>query len=372
MVGLFPVSPAGAGAGTTLKIKVGTGFGREFPGGSSRFYPDTVAVHQGDTLKFTFPPMLIPADTTPAEFLAENADLGDPYHVLATDPDDGATAVKINPPQLVPLDCGPVEAPCHYDATTGNVLNPGLLGEGKFFVVVDAAVGSVFHGLSSPWGQSSLRIEVVEDTAAADTQAQLDARAADLKAQDQAAAFALFDEYSNKHTFTEVEGHKVWDAWGGIDQGPIVILAMFPAKLKIAKGDSVMWHFDLTNEVHSATMPLKKANKLARGMFSPKCDPDGDDGPGPDNNPQINRPPFCNDPTQLEADMANVFQKGDGVQDSPNEYQDSGWRGPENSPDGFFTNDPFTVSFNTKTDRKGIGYACSFHGSFMKGYVVVK
>jgi plastocyanin len=369
-MGLFPVSPAGAGAGVTLKIKVGSGFGREFPGGSTRFFPDTVTVHQGDSLQFTFPPILIPTDTTPEAFLADNAQIDDPYHALAHDPDDGATATKINPTQLAPVDCGTVGAPCHYDAT--GVLNPGFLGEGKFFVVIDAAAGSVFHGLSSPWGQSALRIEVVADTAASDSQAALDARAADLKAQDQAAAFALFDDYSNRHTFTDADGHKVWDAWAGIDQGPIVILAMFPAKLKIAKGDSVMWHFDLTNEVHSATMPLKKANKLARGMFSPKCDPDGDDGPGPDNPPEIRQPPFCNDPTQLEADMANLVQKGDGVQDSPNEYQDSGWHGPENSPDGFFNNDPFTVSFNTKTDRTGIAYACSFHGSFMKGVVVVR
>ncbi len=369
LAALFPA--AGARAATTYKIKAGTGFGKTFPGGSFRFYPDEVTLHPGDTLNFNFPVSILPVGTSPEQFLADNARLGDPYHVLSADPDEGATATKLNPAFAVFLDCGAADNPCVYDGKK-DPLNPGFFGEGKFNVVIDAKPGDVLYALQVPWSTQALTINVVDANGTASTQEELDATAKQLKEQDKAAALALYDEYSKKHTYTMVDGKKVWDAWAGIDQGPIAILAMFPAKMKIKKGESVQFHFDLENEIHSATMPIKKAKKELFKMFAIACDPDGDDDLGPDKKPETEAPPFCNDPSQLEVDMGNVFQKGDGVVDKPSEYQDSGFRGPEVAEDGFFTNDPFTVQFNTKTEDDPIKWICSFHGPFMKGEIVVK
>ncbi|MEA2434584.1 MAG: hypothetical protein QOG54_2041 [Actinomycetota bacterium] len=372
LAGLFPVTNANAGAATTYEIQVGRGFGRDFPGGSARFYPPEVKVHKGDTLHFSTPVFVLPAGTTPEQYLADNAALGAPGNLLAADPDDGATATKLNPNLLVFLDCGTVDNPCSADGH--DLLNPGFFTEGDFSVTVDANPGDVLYGIGIPWGPSAIRIEVVNPNDTASTQAELDATAKTLKAQDKDDAFALFDEYSHKKTFTTDDaGHKVWDAYVGIDRGPIVILAMFPAKLNLKKGDSVQYHFDLTNELHSAAMPIKKAKKQAFKMFSPFCDPDGDQGPGPDGDLQTQQPPFCNDPTQLEVDMGNTAPKGDGSVDSLGEYQDSGWKAYDAANGtGYLNDDPWTVQFNTKTGDSPIKYICTFHGPFMKGTVVVK
>jgi plastocyanin len=371
LAGLLPVTSARAA--TTYDIQVGRGFGRDFPGFSARFYPPEVKVHKGDTLNFNSPVFVLPSGTTPEQFLADNAALSAQYNLLMADPDDGELATKLNPSFIQFLECGAVDNPCSYNGN-GDILNPGFFYEGPLAVTIDANPGDVLYGIGIPWSPQSIRIEVVGPNDTASTPEELAATAKELKQQDKAAATALLDQYAHMDkTFTTDEnGHKVWDAYAGVDSGPISLLAMFPANLNVKKGDSVQFHFDLTNEVHSATMPIKKAKKQAFKMFGLFCDPDGDQGAGPDGPPQTEAPPFCNDPTQLEIDMGNTAPKGDQTMDSLGEYQDSGWKGYDAGDGSYLNTDPWTVQFNAKTGDTPIKYICTFHGPFMKGAISVK
>jgi plastocyanin len=367
--------PTGAQAQTVYTVQMGQDI-KGTPGFSARFYPPAISVHKGDTIQFKGgAPFVLPAGTSPQEWAEESASkIDDPYGTFVADPDDAPGKVKINPVYVFPLDCGTADNPCV--ANGNDLFNSGLFAEGPLSITIDANPGDVLYAIGAPWTQnpsSSMRIDVVGNNETASTQAELDQRASKLKARDVDTARALDAKYSTKQTkHKDAKGRNVWDAWAGVDQGPVTMLAMYPAELNIDKGDRVQWHFDLNNEPHSVALPFDKAKQVAFTNFSFACDPDGDQAPGPDTAPTSQEPPFCASLDQLEVEFPGAAPHGDGVVKNANDYEDSGFHGPEVNTGGFFSQDPYTLTFNTTTDAKGIKYLCTFHGPFMRGAVVVK
>jgi plastocyanin len=145
---------------------------------------------------------------------------------------------------------------------------------------------------------------------------------------------------------------------------------MYPRKLKIRKGDRVRWRFDrLPFELHTVSFPRKKALQIIQGDFVPACDPDGDAGAGPDTPPELEGPPFCNDPSQLEFELQprSMHKYGNGKVRSAKDFETSGVRGEFG-----FNENPYTLKFTKTSNKKGFKYICMIHGGFMGGNVVVK
>ena len=138
----------------------------------------------------------------------------------------------------------------------------------------------------------------------------------------------------------------------------------------IRKGQRVRWHSSgLMYEDHTVTFPFDKGRQISRNEGGqPVCDPDGDGGPGPDTPPELEGPPFCNDPSQFEFDISARFaeMRGDnrhGLKD----FDSSGLFGNIN-----VGKSPYTLRFTRPTSNKGLRYLCVIHGTFMDGCVVVK
>ncbi|MGH2730625.1 MAG: hypothetical protein ACRDJI_08445 [Actinomycetota bacterium] len=377
MTGLM-VPTMTASAMTTYDVQVGREFpeSRGIPGFSARYYPESIRVHKGDTIHFRGGPgLFLPAGEDPTEWrLANAANLGDPYFPFQADPDDGADAVKFNLDLFEPLEgCGDAAAPCEFDGK--DVLNSGDVRE--FFVTITANPGDVLIAIP-PFGMGTeFRIDVVAQNEAASTQEELDLLAKDLKKQDLDRATELHEEYSDKKEKETTDGGEVvWDAWAGFDEGPIALLAMYPHKLRIKRGQSVRWNFSLTNELHTATLPFAKAESLAFNNFSPQCDPDGDEGTLPDRDPtnkeQENE--ACKEPAITEFDMDRRERntpRGNGIFTGNKDFEYSGLRAWDQGEDDFFDPTPWEVQFDKVSPDEGWRYFCTFHGKFMDGFVIV-
>lgn len=375
LVSLVPI--IGAHAATTYEVKFGAGFfGRGVPGFGNRFYPESLKIHKGDTIhvKGTIP-TLLEEGVHPREFFADQAhDFGDPYFVFARDTDDGPQGVKINPTFLEDPGCGfAADDPCTHDGNS--FFNPGFDGN-QMWVTITANQGSVIYGYAAPFASTSfLRIEVVQDSEPASTQAELDVRAQELKDRDFEEASALHQRYSSKSTkHKSRSGQVVWDAWAGLDGDHVSLFAMYPHKLNVKKGQKVQWHFALDNEIHTATFPANKAKEIVNSSFAAWCDPDTDSGNAPDTEPEFpeNGPPTCPANNELELELEGIFPHGNGVLSSATDWEDSGWRGPEMITGGFFSEEQMTIKFNAKSPSKGFRYFCTIHGGFLDGFVVVK
>lgn len=123
---------------------------------------------------------------------------------------------------------------------------------------------------------------------------------------------------------------------------------------------------DLEFEVHTATFPLAQGLEIANESFIPSCDPDGDSGLQPDGPPEVEGPPFCTDPSQLELDLdIRMMDHGDGVLRSASDFENSGVRGD------FLSRASWDLKFRSKSPDKGFQYVCMIH-PFMRGKVIVK
>ena len=387
LVGVFGliatlVLPAmSAGAATTYDVAVGQ-FLASAPAESMRFFPGTVDVHQGDELHFTTESFhtatLLPVGAGVVEWFDTNATLGtsQPYALAQPNPDNGSTAYKFGNNAIFPTDStcgGPTQSPCAFDGTT--VLNSGIPvffdGPMDWTVTVGAAPGDSFWVVCLVHGANMrMKVNVVATSAPASDPAALDTANAQALAQDTASAAALNAKYSAKQTWHVKGNHRVWDAWAGVDNRHVAVYGMFPRTLKVAKGDTVQWHFDsLTFEDHTVTFPSDKARKIAN-FFNPVCDPDGDAGPGPDNPPDMMDPPFCTDPTQLEIQLSDKFvpKLGDGTV-TGRELESSGVRGAGSSALGGDAN--YNLRFGATSSGTGFKYICMIH-PFMRGRVVVR
>ena len=387
LAGLLVV-PHTARAQATVNVQVGgfLGEGTNVPSDSMRFFvPDgALSVHAGDTVNFGFQGFhtatLLPANTDAEQWVADNTGgLDKPWSIVVADPDDvgepGSSAAKppgkFNNAVGFPTDptCGAdPTTPCDYDGTS--VLNSGAFGGPTFAATINANPGDTIWVVCLIHPNMRMQINVVADTEPTTTQAEIDAYQTATFAADKARAAAKHRQLVDMTVKRRVGGKVVWRAFAGFDAEGYALIAMYPRTLPIKKGHFVKFRFDkLIYEDHTVTFPKSRAREIFRNDFLPGCDPDGDAGPGPDNPPDTQEPPFCNDPTQLELDISafTIHKHGDNKIRSTRDFATSGVRGH-----AALNFDPYQLKFTRRSDRKGYKYMCLIHGPFQSGKVVVR
>ena len=170
---------------------------------------------------------------------------------------------------------------------------------------------------------------------------------------DAAHARAAHNRLLNYHRVTrDSSGTLVKHALSGYDGKGFVLFAMYPKKVHIHRGQKVNWHFSsLRYEDHSVTFPQGKATKVAQNGFAPFCDT----GSGPDKPPQVQGPPFCNNPNDLELDIKPrfAFRRGDKRYHG-GDYSNSGLQGAN------FGTAPYTAQVHARRTAKASStFACS-------------
>jgi plastocyanin len=380
-------APMASGVAATVKVQVGAPLfvepqANHAPADGDRFYAPALTVHKGDTVTFDFQGFhtatLLPANTDADAWVETNAiGLGKPYSFVVPDPDEGATAVKINSAAIFPsqLDCGAPTDPCPYDGS--GVVNSGIFDAGDlqaqsfaYSTRIDANPGAQFTYLCLIHLKMRQTISVVADTETTTTQAEIDTYR-DLKVKTDA-------RVAGQTHASLLEGNPskagVVDAYAGYDGSHFSLLAFYPRKIELTKGQTVRWHFDaLVFEDHTVTFPSKKALKIANNSFLAVCDPDGDTGTLPDE-PADNAAATLDDVcpggvTQIEFSLDPKFgpPAGDGVASSVKEFESSGIRGSN-----LGIADPFEVKFTKRTEKKKpYTYICLIH-PFMQGKVIVR
>lgn len=378
--GLMYSGPARAQLAGPLTVQVGS-FVSEV-GEGMRFYAPTLRVEPGQVVKFQsegfHTATLLPADTDVHAWAADNVSgIGKPYSLAVPDPDDnteaGGTAqepaLKANNAVLLPSDftCGG-STPCDYNGNS--VVNSGLPTSGPldFSVEINAQPGETVWVICLIHPHMRLRIEVVSDAAEASTQEDIDEFFAAWSAFDADWAAAKHEVLKNKRSSHMTESGRVWDSWVGYDNHWVTLYAMYPLKLRVRKGDTVRYHFDgLVYEDHTATFPASLARAEAQNTFVPGCDPDGDEGAGPDGPPE-NEVTICNNPANIEFDIQPDFayERGDGIFRG-SDYENSGVRGASFAP----RVDSWDLRFARRSGDKPFKYICLIH-PFMLGKVVVR
>lgn len=350
------------------------------PADGMRFYAPELNVHQGDQLDINLQgfhtAFFLPEGEDAGTWLEANSTgVGKPFSLLVPDPDDTAIdpggsadtpSLKANNAVVFPthFDCGTSLAPCSYD---GNILNSGLpQGEApSFSATVDETPNTSFGIVCMIHPSMRLKVNVVPEGDTATTQAEVDAYHESQTVADATAAAETHGDFVNRRR----KRGGAWQAWAGIDGDGFSLLAMYPRRLTIKKGQRVRFNFDLPNEVHTASFPFDKAGNVANNeFFAFGCDPDGDEGPGPDNPPE-NQATICNNPAQVEIDVTPkaAYEQGNGVFKG-RDYESSGVYGAAiGAPDG-----SWTLKFAKRSPRKGFKYLCIVHGGFMRGNIVVK
>ncbi|MGH2753560.1 MAG: hypothetical protein ACRDLB_03935 [Actinomycetota bacterium] len=276
------------------------------------------------------------------------------------DPDDGEKGYKYSHLALmgnVDPACGAPEAPCDYDGTS--VVSPNILGEGPFTVRLDVPAASSFWVVCLIHHGMRMEVDVVDAATPVQTQAEIDAATAAKQAQEAADAEALHEQMLDQHQSHDENGQKVWDVFAGFDTEDFALHAFYPARQKVRKGQAVEWHFgSLVTEDHSASMNVKQARRrIVRKDFLLHCDPDGDAGAGPDTPPELEGPPFCNDPLTLEFDAAPkaIVGAGNGNYRGKKDLESSPISGANLGGE-----EAFQVDFTKKLD-KSVNYMCVIH-----------
>ena len=373
-------TPLTAQAQSAFSVRVGGFLGtREVPADGMRFYAPAMRVHAGDTITFKLrgfhTATLIPANSDVDSWARDNAGgIGKPFSLIAPDPDETSgddPHTKFNNAAIFPSDqtCGAADNACSYDGT--DTLNSGAFGTPSFTASIDASVGDVIWVVCLIHPEMRLRIEVVAGGDTTTTQEQIDAYKDNKIASDLDDAAALDHKLSARSTkHVSASGKVIHDAYAGFDGPGYALLANYPHKVVVRKGQKVRWHFSgLRYEDHSVTMPFKRGVAIARnGGGVPVCDPDGDAGPGPDNPPEVQGPPFCNDPSQLEFDISPAFgyPQGDGIH-KRGDLDSSGVVGNVNAGKS-----PYTLKFTKTSSKDGFRYMCVIHRGGMDGFVRVK
>ncbi|MDQ3962601.1 MAG: hypothetical protein M3277_01590 [Actinomycetota bacterium] len=351
----------------------------------------TLNVTTNDVVDLFGGAVVLPEGTTPMEWHSDNTqELDAPFGLVLSDPDadlEGVNAdykfniMAIDTP--TDPDCGATaDDACVIDGTT--LFNGGNRfdgpAEGHFFVRIAAPPGTTLWA-TSLFGVSrlsALKINVV--ATGVDTQAEIDAAATKLRALETDAARALDAKLRTRSTkHRTASGQVVHDAWAGYDTATFALFDFYPARLVVKKGEKVRWHFsNLHIEQHGLAFPLKSALDISNNEgFIPSCDPDGDEGEGPDVLPNFET--FsCDDPAaELEFDSGRRFtaEIGDGrFPGGSKKFEGSGLRGANipSAPGLAGGLDPWDLTFTKASADKGYKYICTFHGRFMNATVVVK
>ena len=360
-------------------------------GESMRFLAPALNVHKGDSLTFDFAGFhtatMLPVGTDYLAFRASSTGgVGKSYSFLTGDPDDtteeGASAdkpaVKANPAAVnrtiggAPADCGFQDGPaCEYDGT--QVVNSGApLGpdQATFTTTINADPGDSFWVICLLHTHMFLRVNVVADNATTTTQEQIETTATSMIAFDQEWAEETDTRLLKaKSSHVTPSGQKVYDVKAGVDSHWANLNAFYPKRLSVPKGSTVRYHFNsLVYEDHTVTLPTPNAFSLFSEFFTPKCDADGDAGPGPDSDPSGEGPPCGGDFSQLEVDITSraMWGVGNGVLSGDSDLENSGIRGAQ------FGTTPYDVKFKAPSDKNGYRAICLIHGPPMQNNVIVK
>lgn len=373
---LAPTSGAQAAA-ATLAIKVGgdrvvNGVALE---GMKFGAPDTITVHRGDTLAFTFEGFhtatLIPAGVGADDWRLDHTGPGGDYALLQSDTDDPQPAFAFNRSVLFPSSpsCGTTSTPCSY--TGGSVVNSGVpLTSPTFSVTVNATPGTTFWVLCIIHSMMQMRVTVVPDSATTTTQAQINATESAVNAQQRDEAAAAIKRLQKPTRHRTAGGRVVWDAYAGYDGDGWGLNAMFPTTLTIHRGDRVRWHFaQLLGNLHTVTFPRSTAIDLANKDFGGeniRCE-----NPSGDTAPDAPPPAFCSSgPQNAEFEVRAIGvlpQGGHTFLGAKSGLRSSGVRGP----DGLSTR-AYDLRFMRTSPKKGFRYACAIHGAMMSGTVIVR
>jgi plastocyanin len=334
-----------------------------------RFYaPRRLRVHAGTTIVFTLAGFhtatLLPANRDVGRWTRRNAGgIGKPYSLISRDRDDGRRATKFNNAAIFgPQGCGTPGNPCAYDGSS--VVNSGAFVQSpRFAVTINANVGDTIWVICLIHPRMRLRIRVVAAGADAATQQQINTYRDNISERDRRRAGRVHRRMLDTRAKHLENGKVVWDAYAGVDRRGFALDAMYPKRVRIRRGQRVRWHFDrLRYEDHTVTFPLRRGLRVAGSAGAPACDP----GQGPDNPPDQETPPFCNDPSQLELDIPGRFgfKVGDRVH-KRRDFDSSGVRGANIGGQR-----SYKLRF-TKRSRKAFKYLCMIH-PFMRGSVVVR
>ncbi|MGZ5306286.1 MAG: hypothetical protein ACXWEG_06095 [Actinomycetota bacterium] len=379
-------APMASAVAATVDVQVGAPLfavpqANHAPADGDRFYAPALTVHKGDTVTFDFQGFhtatLLPANTDADTWVDANAfGLGKPYSFIVPDPDEGATAVKVNSAAIIPspLDCGAPTDPCPYDGS--GVVNSGIFDASdiqaqtfSFSTRIDANPGAQFTFLCLVHLGMRQSVSVVADTETTTTQAEIDTYRDKKVVVDARQAGKL---HASLLQGTPSSGGVV-DAYAGYDGPHFSLLAFYPRRIELTKGQTVRWHFDaLLFEDHTVTFPSKKALKIANNSFIPVCDPDGDTGTMPDE-PSDPTATTIDDVcpggvTQIEFAVDPRFggPGGDGVATGVKDFESSGIRGSN-----LGLSDPFEVRFAKRTQKHApFTFICLIH-PFMRGKVIV-
>lgn len=327
-------------------------------------FPSELTAHPGDTLHFDWGGVvLLPVGQTESPFAG----------FFAPDPDDGGFKVdgSVFFPTEAGAGCGLRAAnPCVYDGSA--LLYPGdrNFKNGFYVRIADSfddaqfVVSNMFHTLTvtvdSEATQSPVHDPNLDEHLAASAEE----------------AESLLEMLNDVQFETTPTGKRIYTAYMGYDTDHITFFEAFPKDLRIRKGDEVEWNFaQNVVEPHTATTPPPKAKRWAEAAFqsAPVCDPDGDEGPGPDQPADFENPMLCEDPSMAELDLPNKFAKEQGDGKVPTDgnregdYDTSGLRGgPEGIPD-----DPFALRFTRKSGDTPYTVMCAIHWN-MKTKVAVR
>ncbi|MDQ3957414.1 MAG: hypothetical protein M3273_03735 [Actinomycetota bacterium] len=377
--GVLTAMPTASASHAGITIQVGAQLGpRSLPAESMRFAgPDTITVHQGDRITFDFrgfhTATMLPAGVGADDWVADNAVATGSFGFARTDPDDGPNEFKDNFPGVATPsqpDCGRTgQSPCTY--TGDAVLNSGAPFElpSSFTATINAEPGETFWVVCLVHHGMRKRIKVVADPASATPQSAIDAAAQAQLARDLDWAQATHAKYGDRRTSHQTaSGRRVWDAWAGVDSRFVSLYAFYPRRLSIERGDTVRWRFDhLVLEDHTVSMP--DPGIFFRLQFDEfVCDPDGDQGPGPDtapdNDPETGEP-VCPEGSTLEIDVSHDFWggTGNGALAGPNDAEHSGIRGPQAqllTPPAAGI-DSFDVRFGARSGDRPFKYFCFLH-----------
>jgi len=361
-----------AAASTTYAIQVGHVLS-DAPGESMRFLPDRLTVHPGDVLHFSTEGLhdvvMLPANVGAQDWLDQNAAaFGDPWYFLAPNPDDETFVAKFNT-HFVHSTCA---SPCTYDGS--DVVAGGwvdLLGPNGFSVAIDAQPGDFFWIVNLAHLNMRMKVDVVDPSAQATDPGSIAATVAATLEHDEEEAAALHNKLLRKRSsHVGSDGKRVWDAWAGFDTPTFSLSAMYPAKLRIKKGDTVRWHFgSLLNEDHTVTFPQRKGVKLARS-HPVLCDR-SDAASGDQIHADFSQgfPPQCPAGTETEFVFSAEFvaPQGDGIHRGRRDFESSGVGGPLGTR-GFA---PYDVKFTKPSDNKAYKYVCMIHPDIHRGRIAV-
>lgn len=362
---------------------------------SMRFYPAELQVHQGDVVHFTSEGFhgvaLLPLGATATEWAAEQAGgIDRPWSMFQSDPDEGPDVLKANLTTVFPSrDCGwPTEAPCDFDARpheAGDVLGSGLalVPEGDsaqahqldFSVTINVDPGEAVEVVDVVNPRMTMRIEVVEEDAAASDPATIAEESDAAFAQDVATANRLHRSYSRKKATKKVGGKTYRMAWAGVETPTVSLRGMYPRAIAIAKGQGVRWNFNKNVfSAYTVTFPAGRAIATASTFPIVACDPDGDDpSEVADTQPVSGEAPYCARYLELELEVPEPLAAaaGDARLTGTKDVASSGLRGAGLTTD----KRPYDLLFPKPSPKKGFSYASMLHeisGVRATGKIVVR